>query len=301
MHRVPRILLVLLAGVSFLAACGDDDDDDAAGTDAEATEEGTESAAPPEVTITATETGDGSYAFEIPDDVPGGVVQLSVVSAEGNAEPHDFQLTQIEEGGSMEELLTQLSSEDAPIPGWIETATGVGTVAPGQTGTAFVELEPNAEYVFFCTEAGDSGGHADHGMTGTFTTGDDSGAELPEASATVTASEYAFDVEGIVAGANTIEFVNDGQMIHHVGFIPIVGDATLDEIKAAFEAEDESAEPPVDFEHAVFSAVAGKGDRIVFDADLAAGRYLLICFMPDLGTAGPPHALKGMFQELTVE
>ena len=295
-RRVIAAVLLLGIGGLLVTACGDDDDS-AAGD-----------AKPPVYKITATETGEDSFSFVVPSDIEGGVVTFELVSAASNKATHDFQLLRLEEGHTIDEVANTAASEDEPVPTWIEHAAGVGSVAPGQTVRATVELEPDTEYGFFCTEStepeeegGEAVSHAAHGMKGTFTTGDDSGAEMPEATATVVASEYTFEMDGFTAGANTVKVTNGGEHLHHVLWLPIAEGKTFEDAKAALTSEQEpEGPPPVDFEKGVFTAVFGHGDSGIVEVDLPAGDYAVICFMPDQGTAGPPHVAKGMIKELVV-
>ena len=293
------LMLAVVPLALFGAACGDDDDDDVADTGG--SDVAAEAEAPPVYTITATEDGD-EFAFDVPDDIKGGVVTLELVSAEANEQPHDFQLVELVGDHTVEEIVAEVSDDDAPMATWLEHAMGAGTVAPGQTAKVTVELKPDTEYGFFCTEQSEEGGaHAQHGMSGTFTTGDDSGAEMPEGTASVVTDEYGFTFDGLQAGANTIAFTNEGEMLHHVLLVPLAEGATFEQAKEALMSEEEpEGPPPVEFEKGVFSAVAGTGDTIVYEANLAAGKYVAICFMPDKGTAGPPHIAKGMIQEVDV-
>jgi len=295
-----RWLLAALALFALVgAACGDDDDSTVSSPDTTAKDSG--STKPPEYTIKTSESGD-TYKFDVPSGIKGGVVKLTLDNSAGK-EPHDFQLVKLESGHTLDELVKEISDESAPLSPWLKHGTGVGETNPGATNSAIVKLEPDTEYVYVCTETNDEKhiAHADHGMNGTFTSGADSGAALPDANATVDTSEYKFAVDGLEAGKNTIAFTNKGSMLHHVIIIPFRDGKTLDDLKTFFQSEDQNAEPPVDFEKGTFSAVAGSGDTIVYDADLPAGHYAILCFMNDPGTAGPPHFAKGMVDELTIK
>jgi hypothetical protein len=296
-----RALMAALLLFTFVgAACGGDDDDStASGSTTTVKDDGGDADAPPEYTITASE-GDGTYKFDVPDDIKGGVVTLKLDNSAGK-EVHDLQLVKLD-GHPMDEVTKQISDDSSPVPAWIKDASGIGSVPPGATLSATVKLEPNTEYGFFCTENNEEKklSHATHGMNGTFTTGDDSGATMPEGTATIDTAEYKFALDGLKAGSNTVAFKNGGSMLHHVIIVPFADGKTLDDLKTALSSEDQSAPPPVDFEKGSFSAVAGPGDEIVYDIDLQAGHYAILCFMPDLGTAGPPHAMKGMIDEFTI-
>lgn len=296
-------LLLLLAFVG--AACGGDDDDStASGNGSTTTANDGKSAAPPEFKITASEdAAAGTYKFDVPAKIAGGVVKITLDNA-GGKEVHDFQLIKLD-GHKVEDLAKEVGEGTAPLSPWLKQGAGVGSTPPGQSTSAVFKLEPNTEYAFVCTESNDEKhiSHAQHGMAGTFTTGDDSGAAMPKGTATIETTEYKFNVDGLKAGKNTIAFTNKGSMLHHVVILPFLPGKTLDDLKTSFASEDQnqSGPPPVDFEKGSFSAVAGIGDTIVYDVDLPAGHYAILCFMPDPGTAGPPHMMKGMLQEFTLK
>lgn len=255
---------------------------------------------PPVYSITARESGD-KLSFDVPDGIKGGVVTFNLASARSNKRPHDFQLLKLD-GHSYTDVLKNVTDDSAPVPAWIENAGGAPTTAPGKSSTVTVRLAPNSTYMFFCTQSDEESGtsHAGAGMAGTFKTGDDSGADMPDADARITAREYTFDISGLKAGENTVEFDNTGKMLHHALLLPISKGSTFDDVKKVFASGDENADPPVDFEKGTFTAVFGPGDSGVMTMNLKAGDYAVICFMPDKGTAGPPHVAKGMIKELKI-
>ena len=299
MKQLRWLLAALLLFAFVGAACGDDDDS-TVGSGETTTTAKDDSAAPPEYTITASESGD-AYKFDMPSDIKGGVVTITLDNSKGK-EPHDFQLAELE-GHTLDDVLKQVASESATLEPWLKHGVGVNEAMPGKSTSATFELKPNTEYAFFCTESNEEKNipHATHGMSGTFKTGEDSGAAMPESTATIDTSEYKFAIDGLKSGKNTVEFSNKGSMLHHVIIVPFLEGKTLDDLKTTLASQDDSpAAPPVDFEKGSFSAVAGPGQSIVYDLDLAPGHYAILCFMPDPGTAGPPHALKGMVDEFTV-
>jgi hypothetical protein len=300
MKKVRWLAALLLLFAFIGAACGGDDDDSTASSNGTSTTADNGSKAPPEYTIKASEdTAAGTYKFDVPTKIAGGVVKVTLDNAAGK-EVHDFQLVKLD-GHKMTDLVKEIGDQSAPLSAWLKRGAGVGSTAPGQSTSAVFKLEPNTEYGFFCTESSDKGvSHAQHGMAGSFTTGGDNGAAMPTGTATIETTEYKFAIDGLKVGKNTIAFTNKGTMLHHVGIIPFLAGKTLDDLKKSFSSQDQSAQPPLDFTKGSFSAVAGIGDTIVYDADLPAGHYAILCFLPDPGTAGPPHAVKGMLQEITL-
>lgn len=113
--------------------------------------------------------------------------------------------------------------------------------------------------------------------------------ELPEAAATITTEDYGFVTEGLKAGRNTVKFDNVGKEPHHVIALPFTPGATLEEVKKAFESEEEPAgPPPVDFMKGTSTTVITGGQAQVADLELQKGKYALICFISDRA-GGPPH------------
>ena len=91
-----------------------------------------------------------------------------------------------------------------------------------------------------------------------------------------------------------------GKQLHHFIAAPIAPGATLDHVKAFFEAEARrGAAPPLDFEAGVGVPVMDAGKAVVADLPLEAGDYAFVCFINDRA-GGPPHFTLGMLQQVTV-
>jgi uncharacterized cupredoxin-like copper-binding protein len=256
----------------------------------------------PVYTITASEPSAGKFSFDIPQSMKGGVITLRLTN--NGKDPHDFQLAKVVAGHTLDDVTKQVASEDAPLEPWLEAAGGVGTTAPGKTNEVTLNLTPG-KYWYFCTESSEVGGssvsHATNGMAGEMTLSGESGAALPSAGASIVASEYTFTATGLKAGANTVSFRNSGRQLHHAIIVPITAGKTLEDVKAALASDEEQGPPPVDFDKAIVAPVINPGQVVVFSAELTAGtKYAVLCFMPDKGTAGPPHAAKGMLVEVSI-
>jgi len=92
------------------------------------------------------------------------VVKLSL--ANNGQQPHDFQLLTVDGTHTKEEILENVSSDGAPIPPWLHSAGGVGTVGPGAPpGVAYVKLAPNMACWYVCNETiDDNKPHTSLGM-----------------------------------------------------------------------------------------------------------------------------------------
>ena len=233
-------LAVTIAGLG-LVACGDDS---------------ASSSEPESLNVTASEPSEGKYAFDLPDEVKGGTVTLTLKN--DGAEPHELGLVRVEDGTTAQQFADDvLSTEGAPIPEYVVGAPGgLGGVAPSASSTSTISLGEGT-YVYFCT-FGDPP-HYQNGMT----------------------------------------FANKGQQFHHLIAVPMNEGATLDDVITALSSEDQSAEPPVDFEKEQDLAVTGPGEAQSVTLNLEAGSYVFLCFLSDR-EGGPPHFTKGMVQQVDI-
>jgi hypothetical protein len=125
-------------------------------------------------------------------------------------------------------------------------------------------------------------------------------AEAPAAPQEVvfTATEFSFTgPDSIAPGVTTIRLVNAGQQDHHLILGQLEPGKTMEDLTTFVQAHPET-EPPFLKWRGSANGVA-HGDSTGSTADLPAGQYVLICFLPD-PTDGKPHLTKGMMRPLTV-
>ncbi len=281
-----------------MVACGDDSDSEVS-SDAS------------ELAVTITEDEQGSGSFDVPSEATGGLVEMTVTN-DGEA-PHEAGLVYADDGHTTDEILEVISSEGAP-PEWLHGAGGVGRLDPGESGTAILNLEP-ADYLLIDIP---EGGKAPPGTAELTVSGGEEG-DLPETDATITAAEletgsdsteeesggkpeeeYDWETSGLVAGENEVTFVSEGEdALHHIIAVPIVGDATFEDVQAEFASKQQGPPKTVDFENGDETAVFDGETSGVVDLNLEAGRYALICFFSDKGEK-TPHFQEGLFDEVEV-
>lgn len=117
--------------------------------------------------------------------------------------------------------------------------------------------------------------------------------------ATFTATDFAFTgPDSIAPGMTEVRMVNAGAQEHHL----ILG--RLDDGKTAADvmealAKDPNAEPAwLSWRGGAGAVLAGDSSAAV--SDLAPGRYVAFCFLPDPTDGGKPHIMKGMMKEIIV-
>jgi hypothetical protein len=145
------------------------------------------------------------YAFEMPDQIDGGVVKMDFVNQ--GAEPHEFALARLDSGKTLDDVNNVLKRGQEP-PSWAHDIGGVPAMTPGEEISITRELRPGT-YVFLCFIPGPNGKpHYELGMEKQFTASGDSGASLPEADGVITAENDRMDVPAVEAGEQTLELRN---------------------------------------------------------------------------------------------
>jgi hypothetical protein len=162
-------VVVFLAGL--LSACSSNDGGAAATGTAESPATGT-------VEVTATE-----YAFDVPAEVAGGVVEFRFVN-DGEA-PHDFGLARVE-GASVSDVEETLASG---VQSPMEDVAGGAGLSPEQSATVTLSLEPGT-YVFTCHFPNPEGrSHLALGMFNAFTVGEASDQANPSSDAVIAVTD----------------------------------------------------------------------------------------------------------------
>jgi hypothetical protein len=281
--RVIRGMLLSAAAALALtgAACGNDDDDD--GGDG-----GGQAAQPNRLAIELSGSAK-KPTFDVPDSVEGGVVEIELTSSvEGE---HGAQLVRIEGDHTVEEALAAANRWGAGgkgLPDWLFVAGGTPDVASGESASVTQELEPGRYVVADVNTNASAELEVTEGSLG---------GELPPAEGKITATEYAFEADGLRAGRNAVLFDNAGKEPHLVVASALRPGKTAADAKRFFETEQ--GQPPIDDSRTFSTAVVEGGVEQAVELELEAGRYVLLCFVPDR-QGGPPHIVKGMVSEATV-
>jgi hypothetical protein len=252
-----------------LAACGGDDETQTL------TFEGTDKGI---TGPTSAETGKAEITFE-----------------NNGSKTSDMQLLRVEGKHSPAEVAEALGAagQGQPFPDWFFAGGGAGTT-PSDGGTQVVTevLEPGTYY------AVNTGGPPDPKRLAKMTvTGEESDEEL-EADSEVDAVDYGFTAKDLKAGENEILFSNTGQQPHHILASKAIGDGTAADAEKFFKS-DGQGKPPLREKGTQDTAVVEGGESQLVTLNLEPGKYILYCFISDR-QGGPPHALKGMVDEVQV-
>lgn len=117
----------------------------------------------------------------------------------------------------------------------------------------------------------------------------------------VVAHDHHFQpsVEQVAAGPVTMRLVNEGAEAHQIHLARLPAGVTADDFTRTFETEGEPAAfRLVEWVGGVGSVEPGATAEAT--TELAAGEYVMVCFIPTPGPDGESHVVKGMVRPLEV-
>ncbi len=250
-------------------------------------------AGPRVVTIIATD-----YAFDAPDTIPAGLTTFKMLNQ--GREPHQAVVMGAP-GKTWEEIRAAMIAP-GPFAPWLSLPGGPGVVAGGDSSNATARLEPGNYFIVCFITSPDGVVHVMKGMVRRLVvapaplTASPPAAE-PQADVVVTLSDYAFTLSTpLTAGTHTIRVENTGPQLHELSIEQLLPGKTLADVQR-WIAGGMTAEPPTRPVGGFEGPDVGKTGWLT--VTLAAGRYLLNCYVPD-AKDGQPHARHGMMQEITV-
>jgi uncharacterized cupredoxin-like copper-binding protein len=237
------------------------------------------------------------YKFDAPDSIPSGTTSLRLENA--GREVHHLWLVQLKNGRTYDQFLKAMDSWSAPkMPDWVADVGGPNDVSPGLTASAIVTLEPGS-YVLVCyVPAVDGKPHVMHGMLKQLTvlTGRADAAEpAPEIVLRTTDFAYEFS-KPITTGTHTIRIENAAEQSHEVVIGRLHAGKTAAQALTWLNAGQHGPAPVI-----ALGGASGlsKARHQTITVNFEPGRYVLLCFIPDIKD-GKPHSAHGMVKEFTV-
>ena len=240
------------------------------------------------------------FSLEAPAQIPAGLTTLHLMN-EGK-EIHQAQVLKLTEGKTYADFTAAMKAmkPGAPPPSWVVPAGGPNAAPPGGTAAATSTLEPG-NYALICfIPSSDGVAHAMKGMmTGLVVTAA-TGAAAPEPTptTTLTLADYKFNFSTpLKKGENIIRVENSADQPHEVVLFKLAPGKTMKDFEAWLPVSDKDPNVP----GAAAGGVVGlvKGEHAFFTANLDAGDYVIICFLPD-SKDGKPHFVHGMVQPVKI-
>lgn len=234
----------------------------------------------PEVVVEMSDTGPS-----ITGEVPSGVVAFNLSAMPGGL------VARLNEGVTLEQFNEGLAQPDPTAA--ISLVSLLGGATNTTDGKLIIDLQAGQHVLINFSEDGPPSAVP-------FTTGEASGATAPTADVTVDLVDFNFAIPAeIEAGPKVWQISNKGQQWHEMAIVKLNEGATIDDVLAMLQSEEESAGPPP-FEDVAFWSPNSPGETGYVTWDLPAGEYTVICFLPDLAGDMSAHAAHGMVANLTV-
>jgi hypothetical protein len=253
----------------------------------------------PVVTVHAKE-----FAFIAPASIAAGTTTFRLVN--DGKEVHQISILQLAKGKTLVDYAAAMKA-NKPAP-WAVGVGGPNAAGPGQTIDATVTLEAG-NYVLVCwvPSPGAPAPHMAKGMIqpltvtapGSVTQAGASVSYLPESAPDVHLElfDYGFKFsKPLTAGKHTIHVMNIGTQEHEAALVKLAPGKSMKDFDAWLVS---GMKGPAPADPAPGMAGLGKGRTGSFDTNLTAGRYGVICWIPD-AKDGKPHSMHGMVQEFTV-
>jgi hypothetical protein len=251
------------------------------------------------VTYSATDKG-----YSGPASFASGWTQLTLNNQ--GTKSHDLTLVRLAAGKTISDVIMALSQQGPPD--WATLYGGV-SADPGKSASWLVN-PPAGNYVIL--SFGQTGPNqppdALQGLLNSVTvTAAPAGApqpQLPATSATISLVDYNFVITGTLqAGAQYVQITNNGKETHEADFLPLKPGKTIADFNKAMQADMTGTPTPPDqlpFNMSP-SVTVSPGVTIYYPVTLAAGDYVLACFIPSVSHGGEPHAALGMVKQVTIK
>ena len=251
------------------------------------------SGTPASVTITAKD-----YSFDAPDTLRAGAITLRLVN--NGTELHHAQLIKLDDITKTMADIHEALKKPGPPPSWVRFVGGPNAVPPGKKSESTSVLSPG-KYAYLCfIPSSDGVMHAAKGMVKMFAVypqDRDIMSELPPSVATIKMFDYDYELsQPLTPGRHTIRVENVGPQPHELALLKLAPGKTVADF-AAWEKAGMKGPPPAEPLGGVVAL--DKGGSATFTADLTAGDYGLMCFVPD-SKDGKLHFAHGMMKMIKV-
>jgi uncharacterized cupredoxin-like copper-binding protein len=237
--------------------------------------------------------GDGEYAFDLPSEpLQAGALKLRLTNK--GALEHQITAFQMKPNVTGAEFIeSYLANPDFfSLLKQGEPVSGPNAVAAGEDGEVVLDLA-QGEYVFMCLIPDADGlSHAQKGMVAPVTVGEPAEPEaLAVPTAKVSLVDFGFSGPTEYSTGEVVEVTNNGTQSHELTIYHLDDGMSVDEFIAngavGLGAGGATSTRP--------------DERVQITMPTEAGRYALICFVPNAEGEPVPHFALGMKAEITVE
>ena len=238
------------------------------------------------------------FKFQAPATIPAGTTTFRLQNV--GKEVHHLWVVQLTGGKTPDDFTKAMKSWGSALkmPAWAIDVGGPNSAASNETAEGTMTLEPGTYMLVCWVPSADGMLHVMKGMVKPLkVTGPATAAAEPVADITMMMDDYSFDLsKPITPGRHTIRFENRAAQSHEAVIGRLLPDKTLAQAVTWLNA-GQAGPAPI----ALLGGASGlaKGRHMFITADFQAGRYALLCFIPD-AKDGKPHFDHGMVKEIVV-
>ena len=236
------------------------------------------------------------YAFAAPSRIESGIVTIRFVNA-GSTELHNAALIRLTGRHSLQDFADHMR-DGLQAPDWAVHVGGVESIPPGTEAQAKVILKPGHHLIVCYHGEGQGIPHHTLGMiTSLDVIGSSNDDPEPEFDVDLVMFDFGYALSNsLKTGQQTIRVVGAGPQVHNVLIWKLRNGNTATELVQWLESDRTTPRPG----HPLGGLTAlSPGERAYLPIELEAGRYVLLCLVPDVGD-GRFHLSHGMMKEVQI-
>ena len=242
------------------------------------------------------------FALEVPASIPAGLTTFRLLNR--GKQMHHMTVMRLDSGKTGADGISALFKAGRGVrPEWLHPVGGPNAPMPGGESRVTLMLEPG-KYLAFCEIPGpDPTPHFMKGMAKEFlVTAPARAGVLPAAALSIRLTDYDFVIpRALTRGRHSIAVTNAASQSHMLVLHRFPSDYAAGKGTKEFLAwANDPKGLPAPGEAAGGVTEIPPGATVIMREDFAAGRYLLICFVPD-SKDGKPHFMHGMQKEIIVQ
>ena len=239
------------------------------------------------------------FRFEAPATIPAGTLTFRLMNH--GKEIHHLWIVQLTDGRTPADFnkAMQRWGSALKMPAWAVDVGGSNSAGPGSQADGTMTLTPGTYMLVCWIPSPDGMLHAMKGMSKSLIVAERGATPPaePAADVTMTLFDYGFELSGpIAAGRRTIRVENRATQSHEAALASLHPGTTLSQAMIWMN-EGQHGNAPVTLLGGASGLATGR--RMYFTADFEPGKYVLLCFIPDVND-GKPHSAHGMAREIEV-
>lgn len=239
------------------------------------------------------------FRFEAPATVPAGTITFRLENR--GKEIHHLWIVKLAKGKTAEDFmkLTKVWGSALRMPAWATDVGGPNSAGAGESDEGTMTLDPGTYMLVCWIPSSDGMLHIMKGMVRpiTVTAAGATPPDEPKADVSMILDDYSFELSRpLTPGRHVIRIENRAKQSHEAVIARLAPDKTLSQAVSWMNGGQVGPSPVVPLGGASGLAT---GRHMYITVDLQPGRYVLLCFIPDVRT-GKPHSAHGMVKEITI-